>query len=150
MSKNKRHSKRACKKRRDASPASAIAVGLAVSLISAVSLITLSAIIVYATADPGKLILPAALAALYLSSFFGGLAASLYMRGDTPCGIFCGLAYFVLILLLSLILPHGAAEKVGMGLSVALHAATPLFAFLGGLAATNGLNNRARRHKRRR
>ncbi len=147
MSKNKRHTKKARRERRQASPISAIALGLAVSLISAVSLITLSAIIVYATADPGRLILPAALVSLYISAFVGGLAASLYMGGDTPCGIFSGIAYFVLILLLSLVLPGGTSEKVGMGLSIALHTATPIFAFLGGLAATNILGARA--HKRR-
>lgn len=149
MSKSKRHTKKVRNQRRDASPASAIVKGLAVSLISAVLLITLSAVLLCATADPGKLILPAALACLYLSSFAGGLAASLSMGGDTPCGIFCGVAYFTIILLLSLVLPHGASEKLGMGLSVALHAATPLFALLGSLAATNALNSRARRKRRR-
>lgn len=149
MSKSKRHTKKVRNQRRAASPASAIAKGLAVSLISAVLLITLSAVLLCATADPGRLTLPAALVCLYLSSFAGGLAASLSMGGDTPCGIFCGVAYFTIILLLSLVLPHGASEKLGMGLSVALHAATPLFALLGGLAATNALNSRARRKRRR-
>lgn len=149
MSKSKRHTKKIRNQRRAASPASAIAKGLAVSLISAVLLITLSAVLLCTTADPGRLTLPAALVCLYLSSFAGGLAASLSMGGDTPCGIFCGVAYFTIILLLSLVLPHGASEKLGMGLSVALHAATPLFALLGGLAATNALNSRARRKRRR-
>lgn len=150
MSKKTRRAKRKGNKHHAASPGRAIISGIAVSLISAVSMITLTAIIVFATADPGKLILYAALLSLYMSSFLGGLTSSLTLGGDTLCGAFCGSIYFAIILVLSIFIPNGAAQKIGIGLSIALHAATPLFAFLGGLTATNGLNNRARRHKRRR
>ena len=149
MSKKTRHSKRKNKDRREVSPSIAIVKGIAVSVISAVSMITLLAIIICATPDPGKLILPAALTALYISSFLGGLASSLALDGDTPCGIFCGVIYFAVILVLSLCLPGGTSDKTGIGISIALHAAAPVFSLFGALAASNMAQNRIKRKRRR-
>lgn len=149
MSKKTRRSKRKNNQHHTASPGKAIIAGITVSLISAISMITLTAIIIFATADPGKLVLPAALVSLYVSSFLGGLTASMALDGDTPCGIFCGIIYFAAILILSLCLPGGAAQKVGIGLSIALHAAAPVFSLLGALAASSMSQSRVKRKRYR-
>ncbi|MBQ9079825.1 MAG: hypothetical protein IJY27_02025 [Clostridia bacterium] len=145
MSKNKHHQK----KRESSSPALAIIKGLAVSAICAVSMITLAAIIVYSTADPASFVLPAALAALYISCFAGGLASSLSYDGDVLCGVMSGAAVFVIIILLSLLLPGGASERVGTGISIALHAVSILFAFFGALAASSISRRHTKRRRRR-
>ena len=149
MSEKTRRSKRKSKQHHNITPGNAIAFGIAVAFASALCTITLTAIIICNTADPGKLILPAALLSLYTSSFFGALAASLALDGDTPCGILCGIIYFAAILILSLCIPGGAAQKVGIGASIALHAAAPLFSLLGAVAAGSIVKDRIKRKRRR-
>ena len=149
MSKKTRHTKRKSGQQDAASPQKAIITGIAVSIISAVAMIMLTAIILYASSDPGKLVLPASLISLYVSSFLGGLVASFKLGGDTPCGILCGIIYFAAILILSLCIPDGAAQKVGIGMSISLHAAAPLFSLFGAIAASNITRNRTKRKRRR-
>lgn len=146
MSKSKR---RAGRRRGELSPVSAIAAGLASAIISAFALIVLLALAAYATPDPDRLVLPAAMTALYLSSFIGGIVTSLLMGGDAPCGLICGIAYFTALLLMSFFLPSGTATRTGMGVSILLHTAAPLFSLLGALCASSLLRRRSRRRRRR-
>ena len=100
--------------------------------------------------DPGSLTLPAALFSLYVCAFVGGLVASLTFDGDVLCGLLCGGAVFTVIVLLSLLLPGGAAKNIGMGASIGLHAVSVLFSLFGALAASSIVKSRSRRRRKKR
>lgn len=149
MSKNKHHSKSSRKSRSD-SPLFAILKGLIAATVCALSMILLSAVIVFKTPDPGSLTVIAALISLYICAFVGGLTASLSFDGDVLCGVLCGIAIFTIILLLSLLLPGGASGSIGIGASIALHAVCILFSLFGALAASSVKKSRSRRRRRKR
>ncbi len=118
--------------------------------LSAVLLALFSAI-VYATPDPGSLVLPAALAAAYIASFFGGLASSWINHGESiPCGLITGGGFFVILILLSLIIPGGAGSKIGFWASAGLHALIIIFSLLGAFAGTSLRESGKRKRPKRR
>lgn len=153
MSNNANHSKKRRRGRQDSSPASfsvALASGLAAAAASALLMLLILSGIVYSTPDPGSLILPAALAAFYISAFCGGFTAAFAMRGEPLLsGGLTGTVYFIAVLLLSLMLPGGACERVGVWASVGLHAVAVAFSLLGALAGTNIRMKEKRRPARR-
>ena len=149
MPKNKHYSK-SSHKNCSGSPLSAILKGLIAAIVCAISMITLSAIVVFKTPDPGSLTVPAALASLYICGFVGGFAASLAFDGDVLCGVLCGGTIFTVIVLLSLLLPGGAAKSIGMGASIGLHAVSVPFSLFGALAASSIVKSRSRRRRRKR
>ena len=149
MSKNKHHSK-SSRKNRASSPLSAILKGLIAAIVCAFSMITLSAAIVFNTPDPGSLTIPAALASLYICGFVGGFAATLAFDGDVLCGLLCGGTIFMIIVLLSLLLPSGASKSIGIGASIGLHAVSVLFSLFGALAASSIVKSRSRRRRKKR
>ncbi len=128
-----------------------IMLGLFWTCVLSLILLVLFSAIVYSTPDPGSLVLPTALAAAYLSAFFGGFAAAWLNRGDPlPCGLMTGGAFFVVMLLLSLVIPGGAESKVGFWTSAGLHALIILFSLLGAFAGTSlRESGRHKRHKKR-
>ncbi len=117
---------------------------------AAVVLLFVFSAIVYSTPDPGSLVLPVALAAVYMSAFVGGFAAAWINRGDAlACGLIVGVAFFTLIILLSLIAPGGAASKLGFWTSASLHALVIGFSVLGALAGVSMRESGNRRRPRR-
>ena len=149
MSKNKHHSK-SSRKNREGSPLSALLKGLVAATVCALLMILLSALVVFKTPDPGSLTLPAALVSLYICAFVGGLTSSLTFDGDVLCGVLCGGTIFTAIVLLSLLLPGGAAKNIGMGASIGLHAVSVLFSLFGALAASSIVKSRSRRRRKKR
>ena len=132
------------------SASKSLLLGLLWAAGAAVVLIFIFSAIVYATPDPGSLVLPAALAAAYLSAFVGGFASAWINRGDAlACGLIIGTAHFALIVLLSLIAPGGAASEVGFWASVGLHALVTGFSVLGALAGTSIRESGSRRPRRK-
>lgn len=123
--------------------------GLVVSTAALTVLLFFAAICVYTTPDPGAFTLVGALAALYLSAFAGGFAASLRAGGDNIAGLLCGGILIVIIFILSLIFNGGASDSVGVWQSVGLHAVILPFSLLGSLAAANIKKSQSRKHKKR-
>ncbi|MGI6167921.1 MAG: TIGR04086 family membrane protein [Eubacteriales bacterium] len=134
------------------SASKSLLLGLVWAVGAAVALIFIFSAIVYATPDPGSLVLPAALAAAYLSAFVGGFAAAWINRGDAlACGLIVGVANFILIVLLSLIAPGGAASEIGFWASTGLHALVIGFSVLGAFAGASireSSNRRQRKFRR--
>lgn len=121
--------------------------GFIVTAAASAVLILLFSIIVYSTPDPGKLVLPAALAAAYIASYAGGFTSAWKNRGEPlPCGLLTGGAFFVLLILLSLIIPEGTPSKISFWPSVGLHSLLIVFSLLGALSATS--LRESSRHKR--
>ena len=149
MSKNKHYSK-SSHKNCTGSPLSAILKGLIVAAICALIMILLSALVVFKTPDPGSLTIPAALVSLYICGFVGGFAAALAFDGDVLCGLLCGGTIFMVIVLLSLLLPGGAAKSIGLGVSIGLHAVSVLFSLFGALAAASIVKSRSQRRRKKR
>ncbi len=142
------------KKRGGAAPplsfAPSVGVGLAVCVVSLIVTALLLSALLLCTDDPDALIIPAAIAVFYISAMSGGAAASLLRRGDCGASLCVGGSVYLIILILSLILPAGMGEKIGTLPAAALVAPMLLFAFLGGLAVTSALTKKRKHPHRRR
>ena len=133
---------------RKAAPASltrGVAQGLAVMLAASLALLLLFTAIVYSTSDPGKLTDVAALAALYIACFAGGMTAVLSCGGEMSAGLICGGIFWLLLLLVSLMIPGSTSWP-----SVGLHSVCLAFAAAGTFAATSLSARKRRAGKRRR
>lgn len=125
--------------------------GLLWAAAAVILLLFMLALAVYSTDDPGSLVLPAALAALYISAFAGGLAAAWKNRGDAlACGVLFGGAMFLVIIIISLIIPGGAASKFGFWTSAGMHALLIPFSLLGAYAGVSLRQSGSSRRRRRR
>ena len=133
------------------SPIRATVIGLcATVLVSAVALLFFS-MIIYTTPDPGSIVLAGGLAALYVSSFIGGFIAAMSDSGDAMlCGLLNGVGTFVLLVVLSLILPIERASELGFWASAVLHLIAIPFSMLGAYAAGSLIRSRTQRRRRKR
>lgn len=142
---DKKHSAR---QRHGAAPTSlahGVMRGLAVTLIAAAVLLPLFTAIVYSTADPGRLVSVAALAALYISCFAGSMTAASSCAGDAAAGLICGAVFWLILLLVSLAIPGG-----GSWLSVGTHSICLLFSAAGSLASFSIASKKRKSPHRRR
>lgn len=124
-----------------------VAQGLSVMLVASLALLLLFTAIVYSTSDPGRLTDAAALSALYMACFSGSMTAVLNCGGDMSAGFICSGIFWLLLLLVSLMIPGGTDW-----LSVGLHSVCLVFAAAGTFAAKSlsAKGRRSAKHRRSR
>lgn len=119
------------------------AIGLIVTLLSGIVLISVACAIAYANPDPESITLPLALASLMISMFAGGFVCSRLTRSSPLfCGIVCGSMITLCTMLLALCLVGAPSMQYGFWLSAALHAFAIGFCSLGAL--TGNMKRRAK------
>ncbi len=117
---------------------------------TALVLLFVGALIAYSQADPGKVSLPAALAALYLSALFGGITAGRLSKAPLTTGSIYGAGCFLVTFLLS-VLPFGTAA-CGFSILITVLARAGIIgvgilgALLGRKREKRPSSRRARRH----
>lgn len=133
------------------SPVRATGLGLAATAITSVLTLLFFSMIIYTTPDPGSIVLPGGLAALYVSSFVGGLISALNDRNEPMlCGLLNGVFTFVALILLALVLPIQRVSSLGFWASAGLHLIAVLFSLLGAYAANSLIRSRTQRKRRKR
>ncbi len=144
---------RSNKKRRqtqEASPRQAIMMslwGVLAAAVSAAVLMLMASVIAVFCPDPRAVARISGYAILYISAFLGGLYAYRRCGGYALlCGLYSGLYYTALTLILSLSLGF-MASSIGAGLAFLLR--LPIVAAAIGGAAAGAYTPKRRRHRRR-
>ena len=110
-------------------------IGLALSAILAV-IICAS---ILGLKNPGALVFPLSLGALYLSSFIAGLIATRANGGSAlVCGLISGGSFMLSYMLISLFFSAELSARYGFWISLLFHALIIVFSVLGGYVATSG------------
>ena len=129
----------------------ATGIGLAATALTSAATLLFFSMIIYTTPDPGSLVLAGGLAALYVSSFVGGLIAALNDRNEPMlCGLLNGVFTFVCLILLALVLPTQRVTSLGFWASAGLHLLAVPFSALGAYAANSLIRSRTQRKRRKR
>jgi putative membrane protein (TIGR04086 family) len=111
--------------------------GLAAALLCLAIALPLTAGIVYSLSDPNRFVIPAALTALYVGCFFGGLIGARYNRGaPLVCGVLVSGMLLLVLFAASLILDPSLSADRPLSLSVGLRGIAVIMAILGALMGT--------------
>lgn len=123
-------------------------VGLAVTAISGLILISTTCALAYSSADPSSLIAPLSLLALLVSNFLGGFVTAKKTRSSPlACGLVCGAVTTLVMILFSLLLRGAPTSNYKFWQSALLHSMSVLFCVLGAMAGN--VKIKSRRKKRR-
>lgn len=107
-------------------------LGAGGGLLASLLLLLGGTILCLCTTDPGSLILPTGLLALYLSAMVGGfLAIRHHKKEPLPCGALCGALMMLFFLFLSFFFASESGKQFSLGISLLLRALIPFFSILG-------------------